>query len=219
MSHDVRIGLCPLPSEPFWLQVEEAIHRRAQLLPVELVLVCRDDGLGPLSREGLVRADELLALELDALIGWLWPEDLAYQVLESGLPIIHLSETSVSHTLSISPQGLRDAARMLTAYLAEQLAGQGNALVVDGLVQAGLNDDGRSRIAGIQEIFAGYPQIIFKHIPSAWSGEKAEQQIRAAMQQFVLKARTFVRDNGPFCVILSSNLGGLVVSAQSACVV
>jgi len=185
MSHDLRIGLCPLPTDSFWLQVEEAIHRKAQLLPIEIVPVYREDSLGTCSREKLVfRTEELLALELDALIGWLWPQDLAYEVLESGLPIVHLSETSIRHPLSVSPRGLRDAARMLATFVADQLTGQGTVLGVGGLIQEDLHDDGTSRLDGIREILARYPQIAFHHIPTPWRCDEAGQQVHAAMQQF-----------------------------------
>jgi signal transduction histidine kinase/AraC-like DNA-binding protein/DNA-binding LacI/PurR family transcriptional regulator len=183
MSRSLRVGLCPLSNAPFWLQVEESIHRRAQQLPLQLVPIYRDDDRELFPYEGMSRFEALLALDLDALIGWVWPEELAYPLLESGLPIIHLSETSVRHPLSVSPGGLHDAAQMLAAYLAEQMDGEGVMLIVGGLVQTGQGDNGISRITSIQETLASYPQIVFKHIPCAWSGEEALQQIQAAMQQ------------------------------------
>ena len=68
--HSIRIGLCPLPGEPFWIQVEAAIQRRAKRLPVELVHLGRDDGLSLGARDGSARGgDELLALEPVAVPG------------------------------------------------------------------------------------------------------------------------------------------------------
>ena len=184
MPRAYRVGLCPLSGEPFWLQVEESIHRRAQQLPLHLVPIYRDEDNPELfPPEGLGRVEALLALDLDALIGWIWPEELAYPLLESGLPIIHLSETSMRHPLSFSPGGLHDAAQMLATYLAEKMDGEGVMLIVGGLVQTGQGDNGISRIAGIQETLVRHPNIHLKHIPCAWNGEKAAQQILAAMQQ------------------------------------
>jgi signal transduction histidine kinase/AraC-like DNA-binding protein/DNA-binding LacI/PurR family transcriptional regulator len=184
MPRALRVGLCPLSSEPFWLQVEQSIHRRAQQLPLNLVPIYRDEDNPELfPPEGLGRVEALLALDLDALIGWIWSEELAYPLLESGLPIIHLSETTIRHPLSVSPGGLYDAAQMLATYLAEQMDGEGVMLIVGGLVQTGQGDNGISRITGIQETLVRHPNIHLKHIPSAWNGEKAVQQILAAMQQ------------------------------------
>jgi signal transduction histidine kinase/AraC-like DNA-binding protein/DNA-binding LacI/PurR family transcriptional regulator len=184
LQRALRVGLCPLPSEPFWLQVEQAIYRRAQQLPLQLVPIYRDEANPELfPPEGSGRVEALLALDLDALIGWIWPDELAYPLLESGLPIIHLHETSIRHPLSVSPGGLHDAAQMLAAYLAERMGGEGEILVVGGLVQSGLGDNGASRIDGIQAALVAHPKINLRHIHSAWNGEKALQQVRAAMQQ------------------------------------
>ena len=75
MPPDLRVGLCPLPADPIWLQIEEAIYRRARHLSLELVPVHCDESRVSPSRQGrAVQVEELLALELDALIGWAWRE-------------------------------------------------------------------------------------------------------------------------------------------------
>ena len=188
VAHEADVSLCIGliidRQDPYWVEVQEAVYQKAQQLPVELVSVNMEDYLWPGSNEGrMALVEELLAQELNALIGWWWPENLAYQILEFGLPIIHLSETDIAHPLSVSPLGLYGVARMMGTYLAEELEGQGNVLVLGGLLQAGMQDDGKSRVAGFQDSLRDYPQIHLKHIPSLWSYEQAYAQVYAAMQQ------------------------------------
>jgi AraC-like DNA-binding protein/signal transduction histidine kinase len=103
-------------------------------------------------------------------------------VLEAGLPIVHLSETAICHPLAVSPLGLREAAYLAASHLAERLHGRGHVLVIGGMCQPGLPDDGRSRLAGIRAAFARYPEIEFTHAGSTWNAS-AEPMVRAALQK------------------------------------
>jgi hypothetical protein len=130
MSQDFLIGVLPNSTDPFWVQVEEAVRQQAGRYPVELVTISADGVADPPTPERqLALIEELLALELNALVGWWFPETMAIPVLDAGLPIIHLSETEVSHPLSVSPRGLYDVGRMAAVHLAERLGGQGRVLV------------------------------------------------------------------------------------------
>ncbi|MFN8468168.1 MAG: helix-turn-helix domain-containing protein [Caldilineaceae bacterium] len=181
MSRDLVVGLCDPGNDPFWLQVKDAIYQTARRLGIQLVPIDSSvpgDAQGPAAQLAVV--EELLALELHAVVNWGWPEQLALPVLEAGLPIIHLSETAVSHPLAASPLGLYDVAWLAADHLSAHLRGAGHVLVVGGLCQPGLPDDGRSRLAGVDAAFARYPGIHYTHTGSTWNAT-ARPVIEAAV--------------------------------------
>ena len=181
MSHDLVVGLCDPGNDPFWLQVKDAIYQTARRLGIQLVPIDSSvpgDAQGPAAQLAVV--EELLALELHAVVNWSWPEQLALPILEAGLPIVHLSETAISHPLAVSPFGLYDVAWLAADHLAVHLGGQGHVLVVGGLCQPGLPDDGRSRLAGVAAACARYPGIRYTHAPSTWNAT-ARPMIEAAV--------------------------------------
>jgi signal transduction histidine kinase/CheY-like chemotaxis protein len=195
MARTLRIGLSIHPDEPFWVQVREAAFLRAQQLGIDLIPIDRYDYVQhdpgqpndrPLSSDQqTVLVEELLGQDFDALIGWEFPEHLAYRVLEAGLPIIHHIETTIRHPRSVARVGHYQGAQLLGRYIAEQLGGRGHVLLVGGLTLQGRPDDGRSRIAGFRDIFQTYPQISWQHLPSSWRHEVAYPQIYAALQELV----------------------------------
>ena len=63
--------------------------------------------------------EDIISQELDVCLGWHLPEAMAHQVLDMGVPIVHLSETHIEHPLSVSPIGLRKVAEELAHYLAD----------------------------------------------------------------------------------------------------
>jgi signal transduction histidine kinase/AraC-like DNA-binding protein len=182
VSHTLRIGSRIGSADPFWVQVREAVYQKAQQLAIDLVTI----DIGHSSRftqaEHTELVDELLAQDLDALISTYLPDDLAYRILDFGLPVIHLTESDVRHPLFASPLGFFDIAQTIGDYLATQLKGRGHVLAVGGLL-ADRGEDGRSRLAGLREALRGYPGICMTHIPSAWRYEWAYDQIAAAMRQ------------------------------------
>src|SRR5215475_1797990 len=122
MLHIPRIGLFFGPSiDPFWVQVLEAIYQRAHDLELDLIAIDSDLPPLPSGEEETALYEELLAQDLDVVIGWGFPQDLARRVLASGVPIVHLNETEIRHPLSVSPQGLYDIARLIGAFLVEKL--------------------------------------------------------------------------------------------------
>ena len=166
----VNIGLYVGGTDPFWVQVQEAIYQRAEHLGLDLVPIAPSTYfLTQSTDEHLGLIEELLAQELTAQIGWPLPEHLAHELLDAGLPIIHLSETEIEHRRSVSPLGLYDAGYMLGEYTARRLDGRGLVLVVGGLQQDGMADDGRSRVAGISDALSGYPKLHWRHTSSQWN--------------------------------------------------
>src|SRR3954451_17204677 len=134
VSHRLRIGSRIGSADPFWVQVREAVYQKAQQLAIDLVPI----DIGHSSRfskaEHAELVDELLAQDLDALISTYLPDDLAYRILNFGLPVIHLTEADIRHTLFVAPLGFFDIAHMIGTYLAERLQGCGHVLVIGGLL-------------------------------------------------------------------------------------
>jgi signal transduction histidine kinase/AraC-like DNA-binding protein/ABC-type sugar transport system substrate-binding protein/DNA-binding response OmpR family regulator len=179
MRDALRIGTQIWPDDPFWVQVREAIHLRAEQLGVELV---------PIEREALERLtpetqldvlEELLALDLHALIGWSLNDVLVSEVLAANLPVIHLGESAVRHTRFTAPLGLYRMAYDLGRFIADRQAAPGLVLVVGG--GQGHGEDGRSRIAGFRAALAERSDLTLFHIPTPWRYEQAYPQIVAAL--------------------------------------
>jgi signal transduction histidine kinase/AraC-like DNA-binding protein/ABC-type sugar transport system substrate-binding protein/CheY-like chemotaxis protein len=179
--HTLRIGARIGSADPFWVQTREAVYQHAQQLGIDLVPIDLGRTWELTAEEQIGLVEELLAQELNALICAYLPDSLAYQILERGVPVIHLTETDVCHPRFVSAYGFYDIAQSIGAYLAEQLGGRGNVLVVGGLM-ARAGEDGRSRIAGVCEALHGFPEIAVRHIRSAWRYEHAYPQIEAALQ-------------------------------------
>ncbi|HEU5103198.1 MAG TPA: ATP-binding protein [Roseiflexaceae bacterium] len=183
MVRVLRIGLFFGPSmDPFWVQVLEAIYQRAEDLELDLIAIDSELPPFPSAEEETELYEEILAQELDVVIGWGFPEDLGRRVLTSGVPIVHLNETDMRHPLSVSPTGLYEIARLIAAFLVDKLHGRGHIVAVGGLCMPDRNDDGRSRVAGFHDALKIYPEISFKHIPTHWSYEEAYTQAYQALR-------------------------------------
>lgn len=182
MSHRLRIGSRIGSADPFWVQVREAVYQKAQQLTIDLVPIEIGYAARFSREEHAELVDELLAQDLDALISTYLPDDLTYRILDFGLPVIHLTESDVCHPLFAAPLGFFDIAHTVGTYLAERLQGHGHVLVIGGLL-ADHGEDGRSRLAGVQDALTAFPAIRITHIPSVWRYERALDSISAAMQQ------------------------------------
>src|SRR5690349_21834690 len=135
MSRILRIGSQIGAYDPFWVQVREAVHQKAQQLNVNLIPIEITDhptSLSPEEETSLM--DELLAEDLGALICWNLPPNIVQRLLDLELPIICPSESRIRHPLFVSPQGLGRAAQMVGEYFARKLNGRGRVLCVGGLM-------------------------------------------------------------------------------------
>ncbi|MGD0878299.1 MAG: ATP-binding protein [Anaerolineales bacterium] len=183
MDQILRIGSQIGSYDPFWVQVREAVYRKAQELNADLIpinITEQPATLSPDEQASLV--DELLAEDLMALICWNLPADMIHRLLDLGMPAIYLSESQIRHPLFVSPRGLDQAARIVGEYFAEKLNGHGQVLCVGGLMEVE-GEDGSTRLAGIKETLKKYPDISFFHIPSLWRYDQAFPQIEAAMRK------------------------------------
>src|SRR5262245_35947042 len=184
MFRTPRIGMFLGPNiDPFWVQVLEAIYQKAQVLGLDLIAIDSDLPPLPSGEEETTLYEEILAQDLDVVIGWGFPADLARRVLASGVPIVYLNETDSRHPLAVSPTGLYEVARLIGAFLVEKLNGRGNVLAVGGLLMPSHDDDGRSRVAGFYNALGHYPDIRFKHVPTSWMYDQVYQQVETAMRQ------------------------------------
>ncbi len=155
----MRIGIAIEPSDPFWVQVNEAARQHAEELGVTLVpvpaavLSTGDESLGYL--------EDLQARELDGLITPLLPQSQMLTLLEKGFCIVCSDETPLRHPRLVSPQGLYDAATLATEYLVEQLNGSGHILLVGGPEQNPYT--ARVRLNGFRDVAHRHPGI--RYIP------------------------------------------------------
>ncbi|HEU5013116.1 MAG TPA: ATP-binding protein [Roseiflexaceae bacterium] len=182
MAQSLRIGARIGSNDPFWVQVRESVIQTAQQLGVQLVPIDIGQSSKLAQDEYPALLEELIAQDLDALVTTYLPDELTYQVLSSGLPVVQITESDVRHPLFTSPSGFYDIAQSVGQYLVEQLHEHGRVLVIGGLL-AEHGEDGRSRLAGIRATLAPYPHMAIAHVPSAWRYERAYEQIYDGMQQ------------------------------------
>jgi len=187
MSHTRRVGAVIDPTDPYWVQVREAAHTRAQAISLDLVSISLvDHPADTLSQEELMTLlEELLALELDALIAWALPEELVYRIPQFGIPLVLLSETEIHHPLLVSPRGLYDVAQSGGRYLVEETGERGQVLILGGSMQSGGQSDGESQVAGVRDVLREYPNLTPKHVACSWlhEYEQAYQHVYRAMQK------------------------------------
>jgi len=184
MSTQLRFGLCLEPTDAFWVEIREAVFRRGKEAALEIVPIKSfffDPN--PSTDEQRSVLDEIASQELDVMIGWHFPEHMAYPLLNMGIPIVMLTETLIDHPLCVSPYGLQAIARQLTDYLAHKLNCEGHIVAIGGWTLNGFPDDGRTRLIGIQEALREYPRLQLTHIPSTWINNEAYVQVRAALEQ------------------------------------
>ena len=132
----LRIGFWLEPTDAFWVQIREAFYQRSKQLSIEIVPISSEDFPLDTSPEGQHSIlEDIIALELDVLVGWYFPEQMAYPLLEAGLPIVHLGETDIEHSLSVSMRGLKEVAWKLAQFF--RFAATTFPLPVDGDARSG----------------------------------------------------------------------------------
>src|SRR5260221_539933 len=176
MTKPIRLGLQIGSIDPFWVLVREAIYERADQLALDLVPIDIERPSLLSLEEQTALSEEILAQELNGMICWDWPTDLANRVLDHAIPIVHLIESDLKHPLFTSPRGLYDIAYMLGGYLAKAVGGSGTILLVGGLRESS-GEDGRSRIQGFQDAIQGFDAIQVQHIPTLWNYQQAYDQV------------------------------------------
>ena len=181
MLEALRVGLSIGSHDPFWTLVREAIYQRAEQSGIHVIPIRDIDGAAISDEAQSCLMQELLAHDLDALIGYCMDENLLRRILQSGLPVICASESVTRHPCFVSPLGLYDAAQIAGHYLVEHLATGGNVLIAGGLMSGG--DNGQSRISAIHDILRSLPEIHQHHIPSPWDADRAYPLFAEGLQR------------------------------------
>ncbi len=180
----IRVGTLLGPHDPFWVQVREAVYTAVQQSGMTLVPLELFESVQMLVNVNAAdMADELLAENLDVLISMEIPFQVVQQLLDSGIPVVYLSESERKHPLYVSLRGLYEAAQMAGAYVAEKLPTGGKALCVGGLLEPG-EDKGISRIRGFMDSLRKYPNIAVMHYPAYWRYEDALPTIESFLKGF-----------------------------------
>jgi signal transduction histidine kinase/AraC-like DNA-binding protein/DNA-binding LacI/PurR family transcriptional regulator len=209
MKQLLRIGLQAHSIDPFWVEVRETIYRAAASpvtvtpLPVLNGIARREliegEGLASVERltvelveiecipfelsgdELVTRVEEVLALELDALIAI--PDQLLFiqRLVDGGLPVIGIHyRDEIRHRLFTCPEGLYRPARMACELLAQRLGGRGRVLIVGGH-PAQPRHAMSSRLQAALDVFSQYPAIAWNHLPAPWDAGGAFQAVAEAL--------------------------------------
>ena len=183
-----RIGLYVPPSEPFWVQVREAIYARSQFYPIDIISLDNErlEQASPAARQRLI--SDFFNLKLHALVFSEYREDLVQHFLTNNTPVVSLSDTHIRHPLCIYPHSLYDAAYMLGQHVAGSLGGKGNLILLGGRVPGNVHEPNiggdESRITGFYDAFHTYPNLHIQHIATGWRVEEYQNVVRDALYAY-----------------------------------
>jgi signal transduction histidine kinase/AraC-like DNA-binding protein len=192
MSDIIRIGLLADSADPYWVEVRETIWQLAsqrreysagaddrapganvELVEIEFIVDVHDYA---------AKVEEILTLELGALIAVPFAMPLLYQLLDSGLPVISLHERPIDHPKFSRPRSLYQSARLACEYLARQLEGSGPVLILGGRTGA-TRTSYSSRLQAAYDVFAQFPGISVIHLPAPWDRTGALAAAQAALDE------------------------------------
>jgi signal transduction histidine kinase/AraC-like DNA-binding protein len=166
----VRVGFSLWPGDPFWVQVRESVQQRAQELDIILVPISLPDSQDPFDNNNVLSViEDLKAHELGALITHVLPPALMRAVLNEGMPIVCSEDTTMSHPLLVSVQGLFQAAVLVAEYLAQHLQGVGRILMAGSIGDN--SHTGHQRVDGFYSVISRYPQMHCYRAGVGWSYE------------------------------------------------
>lgn len=173
MSDRPRIGVWLTRTDPYWVQINEAVYLRGQQLSADLIpLEATMEFAGTPDSDPGRLVEDILSFGLSALITSYIPKQDALRILEAGLPIVHLSETDFTHSNLVAFAGLYDSALLAGKFVAERLNGKGRVLVIGGLWEKD-GEVGNSRVTAIADVFKNFPALNWQHIPAPWVYEQA----------------------------------------------
>jgi signal transduction histidine kinase/AraC-like DNA-binding protein len=175
MPDTIRIGLLADSADPYWVEVRETIWQLAsrgrqhlqlsdnwpiradiELIDIEFIVDVHDYA---------VKVEEILSLELGALIAVPFAMPLLNHLLDRGLTIISLHERSVEHPRFVKPRTLYQSGCLACEFLAKRMGAGDRVLVVGGRA----TQEGRSsRLQAAYDVFANLPNIELVHMPAPW---------------------------------------------------
>jgi len=170
----IRVGFGLAPGDPFWVQVREAVQRRADTLGIELIPLTVPTAA--LSDDTYLRfLEELKAQEVSALISHVVSESLMVAMLDTGTPIICSEDTALIHPRLVSVHGLERAAIMAAECIIERLAGRGTVLVVGACDDPALTATLRHQ--GFNAVAARHSGLLCVNVGSGWRYEDTLEQL------------------------------------------
>jgi len=179
MQRTTRIACQFDAADPFWVLVREAVYQHARENDVSIHPIDFGDAYTFSADAQYAVIEELRAQEVEVLVCQGLPDELMLRLLETGIPVIFLTESDLRHPQFTSPSGLYDIARVVVTHLAEHMAGKGRVLVLGGGVH-GLGEDGRSRVAGALDALAAFPEITWHRQTTLWTSAAVRECLRAA---------------------------------------
>lgn len=177
MPDTIRIGLLADSADPYWVEVRETIwqlagQRREQTVTTDDWPLCTNVELVDIEfivdiHDYAAKVEEILTLDLAALIAVPFAMPLLYQLLDSGLTVISLHERAVDHPRFVRPRSLYQSGQLACEFLAERLGGSGRVLIAGGRMTEAY--EGRSsRLQAACDVFARFPDIEIAHMPMPW---------------------------------------------------
>lgn len=217
MAHTPRIGVQLGHSEPYWVQVREAIRQQARSRSAEIVEISIPEHHLLSVDEQIEVVEDLLVQDLDAVICNTYLRALLLRLLEGGFSIVCVPEHSLRHPRFTSLTGLYDAAYLLGAYLEPQLSDDAQVIIVGGsgtdvAGEHGEGEDrGQSRVAGFEAAFSNRRRVTLHYIPCDWTPQDARRKV-----DLYLSAHPELLVDGIFGLSDSLALGALDVCRARA---
>ena len=180
-----RIGLMIIPSDPFWIQIYQAIVKTNQRLCNELITLhpaTMMDQLDTLKPEVII--DQVLAQGLDVLITTEVPSLILSGILERGLRVICLAEVvHVDHPMLTILADMHKGGYMAGEMIGQHLGGSGHAVIVTA-AKMKIQSIGQSRLAGFMDAMKQYPGIQVDHIPCFWTYQDTYKELLTVFQDY-----------------------------------
>lgn len=172
-SFPPRIGSIIIPTDPFWIQVLEAMLYTNQKIGDQLILLqpaATQEDMQLIPVDDLV--DQVLAYDLDALICTIVSTPLLQALAYEKLPVLCLAEIDFRHPLVTSLAGMYPGGKMAGEFIGRELGGKGHAVCVTAGLE-GILVRGQARLAGFEDGLKAFPDVSTDHLPAYWSYARA----------------------------------------------
>lgn len=184
LSLPPRIGIIIIPTDPFWIQVREAILHTNQTLGDEVVILqpaISNSALHSIPPEELV--DLVLAQELDALICAVGSVHLLKAMSEEKLRVVCLDEIELQHPLLTVTGSLYEGGKIAGEYISQRLPGKGHAVCITA-GQEKIEIAGQSRLAGFFDALRPHTHVTRDHIRAFWRYDEAYPFLLDALKEY-----------------------------------